>query len=594
MESNDCNDFHTLSNPQEVVVKHTDFELEVNFQTKTLSGKVIHHIENKNGSNHLILDTRGLNIEKVFLDEQIPASFSLGDEVPYLGRPLKIMIKEPTSKVTVFYSTLPECPALQWVSPQQTQGKKHPFVFTLSQSILARSWFPCQDTPGVRFTYTADIKVPNEMIALMSAENPKEKSSDGKYHFEMNQPIPSYLVALAAGNLSYEAVDEHSGIYAEPEIMGKASWEFAEMNKMMTVAEELCGKYRWDQFDVLILPKVFPFDGAGYPRLNFISSTVLSGDRSLVNILAHELAHSWSGNLVINATWNDIWLNEAFATYIERRLMEKLDGKSVADMLAVIGYQDLHQDFKICGYHSEHTKLKTEHPANLPDQYECLIAREKGYLFLLKIEKIIGRERWDAFLKNYFTELAFQAITTDKFIEYFERCIIAGDKKTEDQLGLFKWIFESGLPSNCPMPKSIRFFNVSQMVFKWKSSTPLSELYTKKWTTNEWLHFLRHLPANLTTEQMDELDYDYGFSLTQNKEILAAWLLVAVNNHYENCYAMLENFLTTEGRLKLLIPLYQAMITSEGTNKMAKSIFEKAKPNYHYICSLEIEKLMTK
>ncbi len=582
MESIDCNDIHTLSNPLEVVVKHSNFDLEINFQTKTISGKITHQIENLTGCQTLILDTRGLTIQKVLLDETEPASFALGPEQNSLGKPLEITINKKTSSVSIFYSTSPESPALQWLTPEQTSGKKHPLLFTLSQPIFARCWFPCQDTPGVRFTYTADIRVPKDMLALMSAENPREKNPDGLYHFQMNQPVPSYLVALATGNFCYEAVDARTGVYAEPQIIGKALWELADMGKMLDAAEELCGDYRWGQFDVLVLPQAFPLNMTGNPRLSYITPTILSGDRSLTYILALAMAHSWPGSLVTVANWSEIWLNEAFALYIERRLIEKLDGKSFADILAVSGYQDLHQEFKNIGYSSDHTQLKSNSPSRLPNEDYALIIREKGYLFLLKIEKIIGREHWDAFLKGYFNELAFHPVTTDIFIEYFERQVITGDKKTEDQLGLFKWIFESGLPSNCPMPKSIRLFNVSQLIFQWKNGTPLSELNTKKWSTHEWMHFLRHLPANLTPDQLSDLDETFGFSFTLNPKILAAWLLIAINNGYKNCYALTEHFLTTVGRSKFIIPLYKALMASEEGRVFAKEIYKKTRPDYLY------------
>src|SRR6185295_20192533 len=317
-------------------------------------------LNNKGGAGRVVLDTRDLEIRRVTLDDgKTEARFRLGDEVKILGRPLEIEIAPGTTWVNVDYSTKPEAAALQWLTPEQA-GSPYPFLYTQSESILARTWVPCQDTPGVRMAYEATVHAPRGLLALMSAENPTQDSADGVYHFQMRQPIPSYLLALAVGELEFRPLSPRSGVYAEPSVIELAAWELADTPKMIDAAERLYGPYRWGRYDLLVLPPSFPYGGMENPRLTFATPTILARDRSLVSLVAHELAHSWSGNLVTNSNWNDFWLNEGFTTYIENRLMDALYGKEYADMLWELGYQDLQAevaDFSKDSLHDTWLKL---------------------------------------------------------------------------------------------------------------------------------------------------------------------------------------------------------------------------------------------
>ncbi|MBI3653700.1 MAG: M1 family metallopeptidase [Acidobacteria bacterium] len=587
-------DPHTFASPAEVVVKHLDLDLNVDFKKKQIGGKATLQIDNKTNAKQLRLDTRDLTIEKVTLGKSAtPTTFRLGDEVKFLGRPLVIDIAYDTREVTVYYHTSPTAAALQWLEPSQTAGKKRPFLFTQSEAILARTWVPCQDSPGVRMTYHARVQVPKDLLAVMSATNPTRVNRRGVYEFDMPQAVPSYLLALAVGDLAFRPLGKRSGVYAEPTVVDKAAYEFADIEKMMAAAEALYGPYRWQRYDVIVLPPSFPFGGMENPRLTFATPTVLAGDRSLVSLVAHELAHSWSGNLVTNATWNDFWLNEGFTNYFENRIMEALNGKNYAEMLAQLAQQELQDEVKaISTEHPEDTRLHLELAGRDPDEGMTDIAYDKGFMFLRMIEATVGREKWDAFLRKYFATFAFQSMTTAHFVEYLRANLIKGDQALEEQLKIDQWIYQPGLPDNLPKIHAVEFDKVKAQLQAWQAGKPAKELQTQGWTTQHWLYFLSQLPASMSKAQMADLDAAFGLSKTGNSEILFAWLMRAIANKYEAAYPALEHFLTSQGRRKFLKPLYTELAKTAEGKAMAKRIYQKARPTYHSVSYLTIDEIL--
>jgi leukotriene A-4 hydrolase/aminopeptidase len=586
-------DIHSFARPDEAVLKHLYLDLTVNFSSKTLTGQAILDIENKAQADTLYLDTDKLSIQKVTLDKnETPVQFSLGKVVEHLGQPLAIPITPQTKQVTIHYSTSDQAGALQWLSPEQTAGKKHPFLFTQSQAILARSWAPVQDSPGIRFTYTARVKVPKELLALMSADNPTAKNAEGVYTFKMDKPIPAYLLALSVGDLAFESVGPHTGVYAEPVTLPKAVNEFADLEKMLQAAEKIYGEYAWGRYDLLVLPPSFPFGGMENPKLTFATPTILAGDRSLTSLVAHELAHSWSGNLVTNQTWNDFWLNEGFTVYFERRIMEELYGKSYADMLASLGYQDLVQTVEEFGKDSPDTQLKLNLTGRNPDDGVSDIAYEKGFFFLRLLENTLGREKWDTFVKNYFQTYAYQSMNTERFLEYLKKELFSENPEAFEKLNIQEWIYSPGLPLNIPQVTSERFAAVEEAAKKWQSGTAATQLQTNEWSSHEWLRFIRVLPESLSTAQMAELDKAFHFTQSGNSEILAAWLLKAVQANYSPAYPALENFLVNVGRRKFLTPLYQALLKTPEGKERAKAIYAKARPNYHFVATNTLDAML--
>lgn len=587
-------DPHSYSEPNEARAVHLNWEVNLDFEKKIISGKASYLIETREDAEKIIFDINNLNIERVGLHrdplQETPAEFTIGENNEYLGAALKIKIDKEVSKVTIYYSTNPGAEALQWLDPGQTAGKKLPFLFTQSQAILARTWIPCQDSPGIRFTYRAKVRAPKEMLVLMSAENPTEKSLDGVYSFEMKQAIPAYLMALAAGDLVFEKSGERTGVYAEPSVLKAAAYEFAEMEDMLVAAEKLYGPYAWERYDLIVLPPSFPFGGMENPRLTFATPTIIAGDRSLTALVAHELAHSWSGNLVTNATWDDFWLNEGFTVYFERRIMESLYGKEYADMLEVLGYQDLMHTLEDLKKTPDDTKLKLNLTSRNPDDGMTDIAYEKGYFFLRSLEDLVGRERFDVFLKRYFSEHAFKVITTEAFTSYLEQELLAQNESWKNEANIDAWIYSPGLPKNLNAPSSSRFEAVDEalLLFLEQSAAALN---TAQWSTHEWLHFLRKLPVDLSDKQLLDLDNSFAFTTSGNAEILAAWFQLSIRNNYQPADAALDSFLVNVGRRKFLVPTYKAL-KQAGKLELAKEIYSRARGNYHAVSRNTIDEIL--
>lgn len=585
-------DPHSFAKPDEAAVEHLQLSLSVDFPRRQLRGKASLRIRQSPGAREIHLDTRDLEIAKVTLDNDAAAvAFTLGEPVEFLGRELTVPLRPETRWVHVEYATRPEAAALQWMTPEQAGGGQ-PFLFTQSQAILARTWIPCQDTPGVRMTYEATVRVPPGLLALMSAENPTAKSADGLYRFRMPQAIPSYLTALAVGDLEFRAWTANSGVYAQPSVLPRAAWELADTPKMINAAERLYGPYRWGRYDLVILPASYPFGGMENPRLTFATPTILAGDRSLVSLVAHELAHSWSGNLLTNATWDDFWLNEGFTTYFERRIMEAVFGRPYAEMLAVLGRQVLDDLVRDLGPESPDTHLRLALAGRDPDEGSTEIAYEKGALFLRTIEEAVGRERFDKFLRGYFDSHAFQSTTTDGFLAALRAQLVPAGSSLDQKLQIASWIDGPGVPANAARITSEAFIKVDAQVAAFNQGTPANRLATAQWTTHEWLHFLHNLARPVPLARMADLDAAFGLSRSGNSEILVEWLLRSIESRYEPAYPALERFLVQVGRRKFLVALYTEMAKTPAGAERALGIYEKARPGYHSLAQGAVDKIL--
>lgn len=581
-------DTHTLSNYQDLPIKNTHLELSVNFQEKKIKGSVTHQFDKNRKVDLLKLDSKYLKIDSIQDGNGNSLEYSIGEFDELLGSALTVILNSESSEVVIFYETTDKSEALDWLLPNQTAGKTFPFMYTQGQSIFTRSWIPIQDTPGIRITYTAKINTPKNMMAVMSAANPQKMDTNNVYSFEMKQPIPPYLIALAVGNLEFKAIDFRTGVYAEPSMVDECANELVDMGKMVDVAEQLYGKYDWDRYDVIVLPPSFPFGGMENPRLTFATPTIIAGDRSLVSLIAHELAHSWSGNLVTNATWNDFWLNEGFTVYFERRIMEALYGRDYSEMLALLGFQDLQNqvDNSIPSMQLLRLNMIGKHP----DDAMTDIAYEKGYFFLRMLEENIGRDKMDVFLKKYFNDHKFQTIVTNEFLSYLKENLLDDNFKG---LNVEQWVFDSGIPENCPKVNSLRFKKVESSVATFLDGGAQElKIISEKWSTHEWLHFLKHLPESLNENQMADLDKAFDLSNSGNSEILAVWFLQSIKNDYRPAFENLEKFLVKIGRRKFLQPLYLELSKNKEHKIWAKKVYQKARNNYHYVSFNTIDKIL--
>lgn len=578
-------DHHSYSKPAEAVVTHLDWNAVVDFESRTIAATATFDLETSDNAEKVILDIRELDILSVQVDGK-DSPFNIGEEQEFIGSPLSIEITPSTKKVSINYNTQPGADAFLWVEGSENT---HPFLFTQSQAILARTWIPCQDSPGIRFTYNATVDVPKDLMALMSAVNPTEKNAEGHYTFVMDQPIPSYLLALAVGDVEFRSVGEHTGVYATPNLIDAAEYEFSEMEDLLVAAESLYGKYAWERYDLLVLPSAFPFGGMENPRLTFATPTIIAGDRSLVSLVAHELAHSWSGNLVTNSTWDDFWLNEGFTVYFEQRIMEAVYGRDISEMLASLSYRGLVNELSDLSPNDTHLRLHLK--GRNPDDGMTAIAYDKGFLFLRMIEETVGRAPFDAFLTEYFTKHAFKVMDTDNFIEYLESNLLT-DEATRNAVNLTAWIDGAGLPDNCPKIQSDRIEQVDIAVASWASGgMATSDLLWNDWIYQERYRFLKSIPSSVSVAKLDELNTTFKISSTGNNEVLFAWLEQAVLKGHEASYDRLETFLINVGRRKFLTPLYKALLDTEQTN-MALSIYKKARPNYHSVATGTMDELL--
>ena len=583
-------DTHSYANVDEVRVTHLELDVTVLFDEKQLRAAAMLSFERvREDANTLVLDTRDLNITAVeswsALGGFDPASYSLGATDPILGTSLTVVLPVEATRIRVTYETSPHASGLQWLSPEQTAGGEHPFMFTQSQAIHARSWIPLQDTPAVRMTYGARVKVPEGLRAVMSAGNDPEVVMDGNYRLDMTQPIPSYLVALAVGDLAFRPLSDRAGVFAEPSVVDVAAAEFEDTPSMIEATERLYGPYRWERYDLLVLPPSFPFGGMENPRLTFATPTILAGDKSLVALVAHELAHSWSGNLVTNATWRDFWLNEGFTVYIERLIIDELYGPGREEMEAVLGVQAMDADLNRLDPRDQ--ALHADLDGRDPDEGMTQIAYEKGALFLKHLEEAVGREAFDDFLRGYFDHFAFQSITTADFESYLSEHL------TVDAVPVSEWIYEPGLPASARRPASDVFDRLEEQASRWiGGEIAATDLDTAEWTTFEWLHFLGVLPEEVSLGRLGELDRAYELTESGNAEIAHQWLLIAIRNSYRPADSRLERYLVEIGRRKLILPLYAALAETPAGLSRARAIYDRARPGYHPISSDSIDAVL--
>ncbi len=597
-----AHDYFSFANSRQFTTRHLQLDLSVDFERQRLDGEVRLHMRSHDAAaRQVVLDTRGLNIDGVSLaapaEQAQELEFRLGDSDPVKGQPLYITLPqgfEPAAdefQLLIRYQTGPDASALMWLPPELTAGGEQPFMFTQSQSIHARSWVPLQDTPAVRVTYEATVHTPPEVLALMSADNDPQAARDGEYHFSMPQPIPSYLLALAVGDLEFHAFGDDTGVYAEPDILPAAAHEFADTQDMLDAASAIYGDYQWGRYDLLILPPSFPYGGMENPRLSFITPTVLAGDRSLVSLIAHELAHSWSGNLVSNASWRDIWLNEGTTSYLEARLMEVLYGAARADEERVLAYQSLLE--KLQTVPEAMQPLAPEFRSGDPDVGQDGLEYSKGQLLLETLEHTFGRETFDAFLSAYFNHFAFQAISSETFLDYLDEHLLSAQPGKYSREQVEQWLYRPGVPASAYLPSSDNLDQAARLAGQWAiGETATSALPREQWSPQAVVYFLKALPAELTAEQLQALDAGLGLSASANAEISREWFIQVATRRFQPAYPAMRHHLGRYGRTRLVEPVFQALTRNGHDGARAREWFAQVRENYHPLTVAAVQRVL--
>ena len=587
----EAKDVLTYARPQVARVTHVDLDLVADFAAKTMRGTAALDILARPEAREIVLDDKGLDIARITDAQGRALKWTVGADDPEKGAPLTVAIGK-ARRIVVSYASRPDAGALGWLAPELTAGKRTPYLFSQGQAINNRSWIPTQDSPGIRQSWTATITVPDGLTAVMSGERltpTGEPAGKGlrRFRFRMDHNVPPYLIALAVGDVAFQPIDARTGVWTEPSQLARDAAELSDTGRMVATAEALYGKYRWGRYDVLVLPPSFPYGGMENPTLTFATPTIITGDKSNVDVIAHELAHSWSGNLVTNATWADSWLNEGFTTYFENRIDEALYGRERAATLADLMWDDLQRDLK------EAPPAKTRLHGDETGSYGEL-DYTKGSTFLRTIEQTVGRARWDAYLTGYFDRHAFQPQTSVGFLADLRANLIRGDGALEAKLQLDRWVYEPGLPDNAVHVRSTTLTAIDATLAKVAGGAPIAGVDAARWSTQEWLRFLNGLPRRQTPTRLGELDAAFKLSTSTNAYIRSAWLRLAIANRYAPAIPSIEQFLPSVGRGLLIFPVYRALKEQGDWGlPVARRVFAAARAGYHPVTAAAVAKLLS-
>jgi aminopeptidase N len=597
-------DYHSYANTEQFRITHIELDLRVFMQQKSLDGFVGLEVRRLDpNATQLILDTKGLMIHEVSEKASdvlgatakgqttwVSRPFHLDKADPILGSALVVDLprsKKSVEIIRIEYETADEATALQWLLPKETAGRHKPFLYTQSEAIGARTWIPLQDTPQARMSYTATIHTDRDLRAVMSAGNDPKAPQNGEYHFDMPLAIPSYLIALAVGDLKFQETGPRSGVWAEKPMLKAAAKEFSDTESMLEAGEKMFGAYRFTRYDILVMPPSYPGDGMQNPRLAFVTPTAIAGDKSQVSVLAHELAHAWAGNLVGNATWRDLWLNEGFSDYMESRIMSALYGAERENMEQVLGLQALRDELP--GLKPADQLLAIDLRNRTPQVVFSSLPGEKGRLFLNFLDAKFGREHFDGFLRAYFEHFAFKSLTTEQFERYLKENLLDPYPGTVTTSEVDQWLHAPGIPPYALLPTTTLFATVDQWRTDWLAGRADASKFGMNWLTQQWQYFLEHMPESLTPAQMAALDKSFALTKSGNAEILQSWFKLVIAHDFQPAMPRLEEYLATVGRIRLILPLYQQMMKTEAGATAARRIYKKVRSNYHPIAASRVD-----
>jgi leukotriene-A4 hydrolase len=589
-------DTQSFARPGIARVTHLALDLDADFEARRMRGTATLDIQAAPGADEIILDSKGLEIESIQDRQGRALEWRLGDGDETRGRPLTVIIGQQR-RIVVRYRSAPDAEALQWLTPEQTAGRRHPYLFSQGQAILNRTWIPTQDSPGIRQTWEARITAPQALKVVMSGERLTPEGEDlgngrSAYRFRMEHPVAPYLIAIAIGDLQFRSLGPRTGVWTEPAMLDRAASELVDTERMVEAAERLYGPYRWGRYDMIVLPPAFPYGGMENPTLTFLTPTFIAGDRSLVALVAHELAHSWSGNLVTNAIWPDGWLNEGFTSYFENRIMEALYGRARAGQEESLSWDEMQTALRELGPTSPRTAL---HDPSEGDGGSSGIVYDKGAILLRTLERTVGRERWDAYLRSYFDRHAFQPMTSARFLADLRANLIRGDAGLEQRLQLDRWVYQPGLPDNASRPDPAAFAAVDAAVRTFGAGGAARDIPYDGWNWAERVRFLKAVPRRLSASRLAEMDQAFHLSETGNSEVLFVWLQLALANRYEPAVPSAERFLLGQGRRKFVLPLFQTLVREGDWGRpIAERIYARARPTYHSVSQGSIDRLLAR
>jgi len=589
----DALDNSTFARPQVARVTHVALDLALDFDAKRVSGTATLDIQAAPGAHEIVLDSNGYEVESIADPQGRALAFAFGEGDARRGRPLTVQIGD-ARRIVIHYHTGADAVSLQWLRPDQTAGGHYPYLFSQGEAILNRSWIPTQDSPGIRQTWEARITAPEPLKVVMSGERltPEgEPAGPGRraYRFRMTHPVAPYLIAIAAGNLAFRELGPRTGVWSEPETVDADARELDAAERMVDAAERLYGPYRWGRYDMIVLPPSFPFGGMENPTLTFLTPTIIAGDKSLVGVMAHELAHSWSGNLVTNAVWPDGWLNEGVTSYIENRIMEALYGHQRAAEEEALSWDEMQAGLAEAGMDAPGTALHAPEEGGAGSG----ITYDKGATFLRTIERTVGRPAFDAYLRGYFDRHAFQPMTSQRFLSDLRANLIRGDTELDRRLQLDRWVFAPGLPDNAAHPDPQAFAAVDAATRAIAAGGPVSAVPYADWNWAERVRFLQNLPRQMDAARLAAMDEAFHLSDSTNSETLFAWLKLALANRYDPAVPAAERFLAGQGRAKFVVPLFRALMgQGEWGQPIARRIYARTRESYHSVTSGAVDRIV--
>ncbi|KAK7476031.1 hypothetical protein BaRGS_00032738 [Batillaria attramentaria] len=613
MEALSPSDACSYARPDLCAIKHIDLELAVNFSKSVISGLAHLKVQKKQDDvDTLVLDSNDLKIKQV-TDQATGQElvFKQGERVKPFGSKLEVVLPSSSGSeltVSISYETSPSCSALQWLRPEQTAGKRQPYLFSQCQAIHARSLYPCQDSPAVKFTYTAKVSAPREITILMSAVRVGVVPCDGDvsqqiHQFEQKVPIPSYLMAIVGGDIESRDIGPRSKVWSEKELVDKAAYEFAETEQMLQTAEELLGKYEWGQYDLLVLPPSFPFGGMENPCLTFVTPTLLAGDRSLADVVAHEISHSWTGNLVTNSAQQDFWLNEGHTVFVERKITSRMHGgEPLRHFLANEGWKELQEIINTLNKSGEaaYTKLIPDLRGVDPDDAFSPVPYEKGFALLFYLETLLGGPAiFEAFLKAYIAHFKFQSISAQQWKDFlFSYFSSQADQSKLQAVDWETWFYAEGMPPFSPRYDTSLAVPCEQLSSRWQaaSDADLSSFASsdlKDFSSlqiREFLALMLQAEAPLSVAKLERMESVYHLNEVRNSEIRFKWLRLCLKGQWQAAVPRALEFVTEQGRMKFVRPIYRDLYQWEEARQAAIDNFLTHRAEMHNTTAKEVAK----